>query len=363
MHEAGQSSSRSPRSPVAALRRIAFLLELAREPSHRAVAFRRAAEALATLPPGEVRARAEAGALRELPGIGEVTERVVNEALAGETPAYLRRLEQEQAQQPARPGAALFAALRGDCHVHSNWSDGGASIREMAEAAIDFGHEYMVLTDHSPSLKVARGLSPDRLREQLGVVAQLNEELAPFRILTGIEVDILPDGALDQDDELLSRLDVVVGSVHSLLRMERGQMTQRLLTALANPHLDILGHCTGRMRTRRRDRPESEFDAAEVFAACAHYDKAIEINSLPERRDPPRRLIRQALEAGCRFSLDSDAHAPGQLGWKAMGADRAAECDVPAARVVTTFDAAGLLVWTRSHDVSAAVEAPRGVNL
>jgi putative hydrolase len=347
------------RGPVAALRRIAFLLEIAREPSHRAAAFRRAADALASLPSDEVRARAEAGTLREVPGLGEVTERVVLESLAGDVPSYLQRLEEERAEAPERPGAALFAALKGDCHVHSHWSDGGASIREMAEAAIDFGHEYIVLTDHSPSLRIARGLSPERLREELAVVAQLNEELAPFRILTGIEVDILTDGSLDQEDELLSQLDVVVGSVHSLLRMERAPMTERMLSAIANPRLDILGHCTGRMQTRRRDRPESEFDAEAVFDACARYGKAVEINSLPARRDPPRRLMRQAIEAGCVFSLDSDAHAPGQLGWKAMGADRAADCGVPADRVVNTWSADHLLTWARSHEEAPTSSARR----
>lgn len=350
-----------PLAPVAALRRIAYLLEYGGESSYRASAFRRAADAVAELTPEELRARAEAGTLRDLPGLGGSTERVVLEALAGGVPAYLDRLEREHAEGPKRPGDALVTALRGDCHVHSNWSDGGASIRDMAEAAMDLGHEYIVLSDHSPSLRVARGLSPDRLREQLEVVARLNEELAPFRILTGIECDILADGVLDQEDELLSRLDVVVGSVHSLLRMEREPMTARMLAAIANPHLDVLGHCTGRMRTGRRDRPESEFDPDEVFAACARYGKAVEINSLPERLDPPRRLMAQALEAGCLFSLDSDAHAPGQFAWKIAGADRAAEMGVPPERIVTTWRAGDLLSWARSHEAAPAA-APRGAS-
>lgn len=218
---------------------------------------------------------------------------------------------------------------------------------------MELGHEYIVLTDHSPSLTVARGLSADRLREQLDVVAALNEELAPFRILTGIEVDILADGSLDQEDELLARLDVVVGSLHSLLRAPSEVTTMRMLRAIEHPHLDILGHCTGRLRTRRRDRPESEFDAERVFEACARRDKAIEINSLPSRRDPPRRLIEAALAAGCRFSIDSDAHAPGQIAWKALGCERAAACAVPADRVVNTWPAADLLAWARSHEVGA----------
>jgi putative hydrolase len=228
----------------------------------------------------------------------------------------------------------------------------------MALAARELGHEYMVLTDHSPRLTVANGLSAERLEQQLDVVAALNAELAPFRILTGIEVDILDDGALDQEEELLGRLDVVVGSVHSKLRMEKGAMTQRLVGAVANPHLDILGHCTGRLlgkRSRRdtkgegKGRPESEFDAEMVFAACAHFDKAVEINSRPERLDPPRRLLRLALEMGCRFSIDSDAHAPGQLSWLPYGCARALECEVPVARVVNTLPATELLAWARSH--------------
>jgi putative hydrolase len=340
----------SPLGPVQALRRVASLLEQMGESTYRSRAFRAAAATLAAVPPEELRARAAAGTLRQLRGLGEVTAAVAAEALAGEVPRYLAKLEEQAASLPPREGAALLAALRGDCHVHSEWSDGTVPIREMAEAARDLGHDYMVLTDHSPTLRIANGLSPERLREQLDVVRALNQEFAPFRILTGIEVDILLDGALDQEDELLARLDVVVGSVHSKLRMEYEEMTVRMLAAVANPHLDILGHCTGRMRTRRRDRPESTFDAQRVFEACMRYNKAVEINSLPERRDPPSRLMRQALEIGCRFAIDSDGHAPGHLDLKALGCDRAAACEVPAERVVNTLDADALLAWTRSHD-------------
>src|SRR5205823_3275015 len=174
------------------------------------------------------------------------TGRVVTEALAGEVPGYLRHLEGEA--PPADPAAeALRAALKGDCHTHSDWSDGGSGIAEMAVAARELGHEYIVLTDHSPRLKVAKGLSVDRLRRQLDVVAALNDELAPFRILTGVEVDILEDGSLDHDDEMLKRLDVVVASVHSKLRMDARDMTTRMVRAAQNPNVDVLGHCTGRI--------------------------------------------------------------------------------------------------------------------
>jgi putative hydrolase len=236
--------------------------------------------------------------------------------------------------------------LRGDCHTHSDWSDGGSPIEEMAETARALGHEYLVLTDHSPRLTVANGLSAERLRHQLDVVAALNEELAPFEILTGIEVDILSDGALDQSEELLASLDLVVASVHSKLRMPAAEMTERMLTAVANPHVDVLGQCTGRMDTGSRKRPESQFDADTVFAACAEHGVAVEINCRPERLDPPKRLLRLAVEVGCLVAIDSDAHAPGQLDWLAYGCERAVACGVPADRVVNTWPRGKLRNWT-----------------
>jgi len=338
-----------PRDPVADLRRIAFLLEAASEPTYRVRAFRGAAATVAALPRDELALRARRGTLRELAGIGEVLARTVTESLRGEEPVYLRRLEATGGRPIAELGGALLAALRGDCHVHSDWSDGGSPIREMAEAAREMGHVYLVLTDHSPSLKVANGLSAERLGRQLGEVERLNGELAPFRILTGIEVDILSDGTLDQDPALLARLDLVVGSVHSELRMAAGPMTRRLVTALANPLLDVLGHLTGRMVTGKRRRPPSTFDAEVVFAAAARFDKAIEVNARPERLDPPKRILRLAVEGGCRVAIDSDAHAPGQLAWLPYGCDRAAACGVPVESVVNAMSAEQLVAWAAAH--------------
>jgi len=199
----------------------------------------------------------------------------------------------------------------------------------------------MALTDHSPRLTVAHGLTRERLLQQFDVVDALNDALAPFRILKGIEVDINEDGSLDQDDDILARLDVVVGSVHSKLRSPRDVMTKRMLGAIRNPRLDILGHCTGRL-VMGKGRPESEFDAEAIFQACIDNNVAVEINSRPERLDPPRRLLNLAVEMGCFFAIDTDAHAPGQLEWQVYGCARAEECGVTADRVLNTVGAAAL---------------------
>ncbi len=339
--------------PVEALNRIASLLERRRDPRYRVQAFRRAAVAVRDVPIDELRRLAANGHLRELPNVGDTTATVIAEALAGQTPAYLARLEQDVTEPGSDAGNALRALLRGDLHVHSDWSDGGDTIRAMAEKVRAVGHEYFALTDHSPRLKVAHGLTAERLREQLTVVAELNEELAPLRILTGIEVDINDDGSLDQDPDLLEQIDVVVASVHSKLRMDARSMTRRMVGAIANPHSDILGHCTGRLVTGR-GRPESEFDSDVVLAACLRFDKALEINCRPERLDPPRRILRRAVELGVKVAIDSDSHAAEQLEWQPFGTDRAAECDVPAASIVNAWPAEQLLAWTAAHRATAS---------
>jgi putative hydrolase len=330
--------------PQAALDEIAFLLEYDLAPRFKVQAFRRASSAIDGVTDAELRARIADGRLPRTKGIGDRTLQVISQAVAGSVPDYLVALREKR---PEPPASALGAQLRGDLHSHTDWSDGTVPIAAMADAATALHREYLAITDHSPHLTVANGLSQERLVSQLAAVEEWNGSArGGVTLLTGIEVDILEDGALDQSREMLDRLDVVVASVHSKLRADARTMTARMLSAVHDPATNVLGHCTGRLvQGSRGTRPQSAFDATAVFAACAFEGVAVEINSRPERQDPPDDLIALALDAGCLFSIDSDAHAPGHLAFVPLGAARAEAVGVPADRVVTTWPLPRLVEW------------------
>lgn len=334
---------------MGALRRIAYLLEKGRESTYRIKAFRGAADALSTLPPDELERRHRAGTLKQLPGIGDKSATIVDEAMDGQQPGYLADCEEKFGGPLVEGGEALFSAITGDLHAHTDWSDGGSPLPEMVLTAVELGQQWLAITDHSPRLTVANGLSAERLTKQLTLIDQVNDSLAgAIRVLKGIEVDINADGSLDQTDAMLDKLDIVTASVHSKLRAPRFEMTPRMLRAVRNPRVNVLGHCTGQLVTGSRGvRPQSTFDAERVFTACLENDVAVEINSRPERCDPPDALIEMARDLGCLFAIDSDAHAPGQLEMKAYGCERAERLGIPAERIVTTWSADEVLAWAR----------------
>ncbi|MGJ3192428.1 PHP domain-containing protein [Paenarthrobacter sp. FR1] len=332
--------------PIEALDEISFWLERSQAPAFKVQAFRKAADAVRQLPPDELLKLIRAGRLTGIKGVGNRSAEVITQALEDKVPDYLADLRERGTEALASGGDTLRSALRGDLHSHSNWSDGGSPIESMVAAARTLGREYLALTDHSPNLTIANGLSVERLEKQLGVVEGINSSQDGFTLLKGIEVDILEDGTLDQTPDMLDQLDVVVASVHSKLRADKKTMTTRMLGGISDPHTNVLGHCTGRLvQGSRGTRPESEFDAAKVFKECAEWGVAVEINSRPERQDPPDNLITMALEAGCLFSIDSDAHAPGQLDFLQYGAARAEALGVPKERIVTTWPLKQLTEW------------------
>ncbi|SDU47496.1 putative hydrolase [Gordonia westfalica] len=249
----------SPVDPVEALTRISWLLEQRRESTYRVEAFRRAAQAAARLSPDDLRT---SRSLTTVKGIGKTTAAVIGQAVDGRVPEYLARLQDEDPPYPPEGADDLVTAVVGDLHAHTEWSDGGAPIDEMASAAQAMGHEWLAITDHSPRLTVANGLSADRLAAQIEVIDEWNSaQDNSFHLLRGIEIDILDDGALDQSDEMIDRLDIVTASVHSHLRMDHDAMTARLVNAVSDPRVHVLGHCTGRRvlsgRGHRPRRPST----------------------------------------------------------------------------------------------------------
>ena len=337
-------------TPAEALREYAYWLERERADKHRIDAYRRAAKIADQFDAAEVAsAPTTEKQWRALPGFGPSTAAIAAEAASGELPALLAQKRAEGKTSLAPAGDLLRATLRGDLHTHTTWSDGTASLAEMVSTADSLGHQYLAITDHSPRLTIAHGLSRESLAAQWAEIAEVQRH-HDLRSLRGIEVDILGQGALDQADDMLDQLDIVTASVHSDLHADSATMTRRLVSAVSNRHTTVLGHVTGRkLRPDGTWRPQSSFDAEIVFAACALFGVAVEINARPDRNDPPLELLAMARDAGCLFSIDSDAHAPGQLDFLTYGAARAAEVGIDPQRIITSWAVDDLLAHARRN--------------
>ncbi|MCM8747195.1 DNA polymerase/3'-5' exonuclease PolX [Thermomicrobium sp. CFH 73360] len=252
------------------------------------------------------------------------------------------RGEIQAAREHRLPKLVEQQEIRGDLHAHTDWSDGHDSLERMVQAAIARGYEYLVISDHSPSLTVARGLTVERLRAQRELIRQLNECVAPFRILQGAEVNIQSDGTLDYPDEVLAELDVVIVSVHSAFDMPIERMTERVIRALANPHVDILGHPTGRLLNSRLPY---EIDLDAVLDAAAEYGVAIEINGQPDRLDLPDVWVQRAINRGILIACTSDAHSTRQLDNMRWSIAMARRGWAESRHVLNTRSLPDLLTW------------------
>ena len=315
---------------AAALSEIGYLLRKEEKDAYRARAFTRAAAELLTLQP-DLSSLRKQGALETIPGVGSGIARVLVELVDTGSSRYLSDLR-ERLGEAAQPGDTDLdlAGYRGDLHSHTTWSDGRASMFEMAEAARIRGYQYLGITDHSPRITVVNGLGPERLEAQAREIAMVSRETG-VALLRGIEVDILEDGSLDLPDEVLAGLDLVIASPHVKLRQARPEMTERMLRAIENPHVDLIGHPTGR---RPGSRPGADYDFDLVFESAARHDVALEIDCDPARMDLSPELARLAAEKGCRLALDSDAHAPGEFAYVQLGVWMARRAGVPAERLL-----------------------------
>ena len=330
---------------AAILAEIAYRLRHDPEQSFRARAYGNAAATLHRLKPDLAALHAD-GRLESIEGIGPGIAKVLTELLETGTSAYAEKLRLAVGDPlPVPAGEGVNPGLlRGDLHCHTDWSDGGASVLEMARAAKARGYSYLAVTDHSPRIKVVNGLGPERLAAQAAVIEQAMEQLSGFRILRGIECDILEDGDLDLPDETLALLDVVIISPHVKLKMEPAAMTERMLRAVSNPHADIVGHPTGR---RLGARPGATYDFERVFRQAAASNTAMEIDCDPARMDLSPELARLAAECGCRLSLDSDAHSPEQFAYVDSGAWMARQAGIGPDRLLNCLELPDLLAALR----------------
>ncbi|MFN2148448.1 MAG: DNA polymerase/3'-5' exonuclease PolX [Anaerolineales bacterium] len=253
------------------------------------------------------------------------------------------RGEIQAAEKGELPNLVQLGDLKGELHAHSDWSDGGVSMRTMVGAAMDLGLEYFVISDHSQSLGVANGLTVDRLKAQRDEIAQIQAEIGDsLQILHGSEVEILSDGSLDFPDEILGELDLVIASLHMSLRQPREVVTERMLAAIANPHVDIIGHPTGRLIGKR---DAADLDMERVLQAAAEHQVALEINANPERLDLRDVHVRMAIDAGCRLAINTDAHHPDHLLFRIFGVGTARRGWAPTRSIINAWSLEEVREW------------------
>jgi putative hydrolase len=317
------------------LSEIGYLLRQDPEQRFRAKAFAAAAWSVVISKP-DIEALHRANALTSIEAVGAGIAKILAGLVETGSSSYLERLRTEMGQ-PARDDETDIDLSRyqGDVHSHTNWSDGRATMLEMAEGAQALGYKYLGITDHSPRITVVHGLNAERLLAQSKEMAGVQSGLEELTLLQGIEVDILEDGALDLPDPVLELLDVVIASPHVKLRQDPAAMTERMLRAVSNPHVDVVGHPTGR---RPGSREGASYDFEAVFKEAARHKVALEIDCDPARMDLSPEMARLALECGCNFTLDADAHAPAELAYVPMALWMARRAGIPQNRILNFLD-------------------------
>ena len=314
-----------------ALSEIGYLLRQDPKEIYRARAFSAAAWALALERP-DLTALHRSGSLTSIEGVGEGIAKVLKELVENGSSRYLERLREQMKQEARDDESALdFADYQGDVHSHTTWSDGRATMLEMAEGAQALGYRYLGITDHSPRIKVVNGLDAARLVAQAREMADVQSRVDGVTLLQGIEVDILEDGSLDLPDAVLEILDVVIASPHVKLRQEPAAMNERMLRAVSHPHVDVIGHPTGR---RPGSREGATYDFEAVFKEAARHGVALEIDCDPARMDLSPELARLAMDCGCNFAMDADAHAPAEFAYVPMGMWMARRAGIPKERIL-----------------------------
>jgi putative hydrolase len=313
------------------LSEIGYLLRQDPQERFRAKAFSMAAWTIALERP-DVASLQRADSLTSIEGVGEGIAKVLAEVITTGQSRYLNRLR-EQTGQPARDDESDidFSRYRGDIHSHTKWSDGRATMLEMAKGAEALGYGYLGITDHSPRITVVHGLDAERLVAQSREMAEVQEQMGDLTLLQGIEVDILEDGALDLPDAVLEILDIVIASPHVKLRQEAAAMTERMMRAVSHPHVDVIGHPTGR---RPGSREGANYDFELVFKEAARNGVALEIDCDPARMDLSPEMARLAFECGCTFVVDADAHAPAEFAYVPMGIWMARRAGIPEDRIL-----------------------------